>query len=408
MKILQINTSLFPGSTGRIVSEIGELITSNGHESIISIGRGPCSKNSDIIRIGNKKDLLLHIIYSRLFDRHGFGSLNATEKAIKEFLKNTPDIFHLHNLHGYYVNIKALFEYLNASQKPIIWTFHDCWPITGHCSYFDRVNCLKWKSGCHSCPLYYGYPKSWYIDNSSSNYTDKKAIFNAPHKMVLVAPSVWMADILKSSFLGEFPVKVINNGVDLDKFKPVKISHSGLEGIDRRKKIILGVASIWDRRKGFDDFLKLRSMLDSRYLIVLVGLNKNKVNKLPEGIIGIPRTESQQQLAELYSIADVFVNPTYVDNFPTVNIEALACGTPVVTYRTGGSPESIDEKTGRIIEKGDIHSLKTSIEDLIGSRSKELSLFCRERAVKYYNKNERYKDYLNLYSKVVETNYFQH
>lgn len=404
MKLMLINTSVNSGSTGRIAEEIGQTAIYNGYESYFAYGRLGRPSKSTLIRIGNDTDIKLHGIKSMLFDKHGFGSKTATRRFIAEIERIQPDVINLHNIHGYYLNVEILFEYLATKNIPIVWTLHDCWPFTGHCSYFDRYHCMRWKTGCYSCPNYKGYPKSLFLDRSKTNYARKKELFNKPKNITFVAVCNWMANNVKASFLGAYPVETIYNGVDLDVFRP-RFNGKELEdfklfkqklGIKDGVNIVLGVASIWDKRKGLDDFVKLRDMLNDEYAIILVGLSDKQIQSLPQGIVGIKRTESVEQLAELYSLADVFVNPTYVDNFPTTNIEALACGTPVITYKTGGSPEAIDEMTGVVVEQGNINKLKEAIESV----AKDKAMYtgkCRERAVNLYNKQDRFNDYINLF-----------
>jgi glycosyltransferase involved in cell wall biosynthesis len=274
-----------------------------------------------------------------------------------------------------------------------VWTLHDCWAFTGHCSYFDYVNCDKWGTGCFNCQQKHGYPKSILFDNSKRNYLKKKAAFIGVKDMTIVTPSQWLADLVKQSFLKEYEVKVINNGIDTSVFKPKDSDFKERNNL-QDKKIILGVASVWSARKGLKDFIKLASEIKENYSIVLVGLDdKNK--DLPNNIVAIGKTNNVQELAEIYSAADVFVNTTYEDNFPTVNLEALACGTPVITYKTGGSVEAVTESCGLIVEQGNITTLKESIENIC-----ENNLFnseaCVERS-KNYNKTDRFKEYLQLY-----------
>lgn len=408
-KLLEINVSANSGSTGRIAEEIGQTAISNGYDSYFGYGRLGRPSKSTLIRIGSDIDIKIHGIESMLFDNHGFGSKDATKKFITEIECIQPDIINLHNIHGYYLNVEILFEYLAKKNIPVVWTLHDCWPFTGHCSYFDRYHCMKWKTGCYACPNSKGYPKSLLLDRSKINYVRKKDLFNRPKNITFVAVCNWMANNVKASFLSGYPIKTIYNGVDLDVFYPrfngkdlnaCRLYKQKLD-INDDQKIILGVASTWDKRKGLDDFVKLREMLNDECAIVLVGLSDKQIHSLPKGIIGIKRTESVDQLAELYSLADVFVNPTYVDNFPTTNIEALACGTPVVTYRTGGSPEAIDERTGLVIDQGDINKLRTSIEYMV-SRKPEYTIACRERAVKMFNKHDRYSDYVSLFDHLIQ------
>jgi len=403
MKILQINTSVNTGSTGRIAEDISKAVLGNGYQSFIAAGFTDRPSASHVIKIGNQWDQKLHGIKTRLFDRHGFGSKNATLQLVKELAQIKPDLIHLHNLHGYYLHIGVLFEYLKEVQLPVVWTFHDCWPFTGHCSFFDRYNCTKWQTVCHHCPNTKGYPASLGIDNSRRNYRDKKSIFNGLDNCTIVTPSEWLADHVNHSFLGNYPVKCIHNGIDLEVFSPTANSESILANYQiNSTPFILGVASTWDLRKGLKDFEKLALRKDKPFLVVLVGLSKNQIESLPTGVIGIARTENTAELAALYAAATVFVNPSYVDNFPTTNLEALACGTPVITYNTGGSPEAIDAETGIVVEKGDLNGLYGAIVQICSKGKDFYTGKCRERAVRYFNKEDRYTDYLELYQSMLQ------
>lgn len=401
MKVLQINTTVNSGSHGRIAEDIGLSLIQMCHESYIASAYTGRPSRSQKIKIGFNLDRKFHGLRTRLCDRHGFGSKASTRKLIDQIVKIDPDIIHLHNIHGYYLNIRYLFVYLRLSNKPVVWTFHDCWPFTGHCSYFDAVNCYKWKTGCHNCPNIHGYPKSYFFDNSRMNYRDKKELFTSVRRMVLVSPSQWMSSHLGNSFLHDNEIKVIYNGIDTDNFRPVK-ADSLKEKYKIKGKYILGVANIWNERKGLDDFIKLSSMTKPELQIVLVGLNRNQERKLPSSIISISRTENIDDLAALYSAAEVFVNPTYVDNFPTTNIEALACGTPVITYNTGGSPEAVDENTGIIVNKGDIGGLFSAVKVVLDNGKNHYTYTCRERAVRLFNKSDRFGDYVSLYRNFIE------
>ncbi|HBE40807.1 MAG TPA: glycosyl transferase [Bacteroidales bacterium] len=396
MKVLQINTTANSASHGRIAAGIGTQLLQAGHESYIAYGRTGNDCGSELIKIGGKLDQGLHLIATRIVDRHCFSSSGATRTMVRRIEDIQPDVIHLHNVHGYYLNIAILFNYLKRWGKPVIWTFHDTWPITGHCSYFEHVNCFKWETGCYSCPNIKGYPGSWFIDNSRRNYREKRDLFTGLKDMVLVSPSQWLAKYLKRSFLSDFEVRVINNGVDTVKFDP------GLAGVvnskyDLEKRYILGVANIWDERKGLKDFIKLRQILDRNIDIVLVGISGAQKKALGREIKGILRTESTSDLASLYAGAEAFVNPTYLDNFPLVNIEALACGTPVITYQTGGSHEAIDKSSGQIVEKGNVSSLHDAIMSVITDKDLFKPGQCRERAIENYSADDRYKDYIKLY-----------
>jgi glycosyltransferase involved in cell wall biosynthesis len=397
MRILQINTTVNSGSTGRIAEDIGNVIIANGHESYIAYGRGNQKSQSQLIKIGNQADIYLHGLKTAIFDRHGFGSKRATKQLIEEIDTVNPDVIGLHNIHGYFINIEILFNYIAKKNIPVVWTLHDCWAFTGHCTYFDSVSCEKWKTQCEKCPKTNMYPKSIGLDNSFKNFNDKKRIFNQVQNLQIVTPSHWLKELVNESYL-KHPVTCIHNGIDLNQFKPATNTNALREKLQlRNKKIVLGVASIWDERKGLSDFEKLARLLSDSYQIVLIGLTQKQIDILPKNVLGIKRTESVAELATYYSMANVFVNPTYQDNFPTTNIEALACGTPVITYNTGGSPEVIDEETGEIVQKSEIQLLKQAIEKWCENNSVENSIKCRSRAEKFFNKEDRYLEYLAIY-----------
>lgn len=358
-----INSVCGIGSTGRICTDLAEILSEKGHQVKIAYGRGnvPEKYAKYAVRIGNDLDVKIHAFASRIFDNVGFGSKMATIKFIEWVKRYNPDIIHLHNIHGYYINIEILFEYLSKSNKRIIWTLHDCWSFTGHCPYFTYVKCDKWKHGCNNCPQKKGYPSSLIYDNSSSNWIRKKELFTSINDMVIITPSNWLAGLVKESFLGKYSIKVIHNGIDTDVFKPTPSNFREKYGL-QNKKILLGVSNQWTERKGFNDFIKLSAMIDDNYSIVLVGLSQNQINNLPNNIIGISRTHSTKELAEIYTTADVFINLTYEDNYPTVNLEAQSCGTPVITYKTGGSIESVLDYN--VVEQGDLTGILSKIDDI--------------------------------------------
>lgn len=395
MKLLQINTTVNSGSTGRIAEDIGIVSQKQGFYSYIAYGQGNRPSRSELVKIGTQKDIYMHGLQTLLLDRHGLASVNATKEFVGQLHEISPDVIGLHNLHGYYINYPILLDYIKRANVPVVWTFHDCWPFTGHCAYFERVGCKKWKTHCHECPLQKYYPKS-YRDRSFKNFIDKQQAFLGIEKLKIITPSHWLKDLVKESFLKDYDVEVIHNGIDLEKFRV-------LDNITK-EKIILGVASIWDDRKGLKDFIRLNEVLPEGYKIVLIGLKTKQIKNLPSGIVGIKRTESIDELVEWYNRASVFVNPTYVDNFPTTNIEALACGTPVITYNTGGSPEAIDCNTGVVVEKGNVEELLCGVMEVLQEGSDYYTQNCRERAEKYFNKEDRYLDYLNIYKSLTGKN----
>ena len=400
--ILQITIDGNTASTGRIAEAIGKLAIERGWDSYIAHGRFTRSSESQIIKIGTNFDIFLHGLQTRLFDRHGLGSRNATLKLVEKIKAIKPDIIHLHSLHGYYINYKVLFKYLTNASIPVLWTFHDCWSMTGHCSNSDFVGCDRWKTQCHHCPQKTDYPASLFIDRSRGNFNLKKRLFSSVANMTVVSVSKWLNGIVQDSFLGEFPRQVIYNGVDIDIFTPiadhkkVKAKWEIGDGF-----MILGVAGVWQERKGLYDFIKLSKEIDKNDVIVLVGLNKSQFKALPSNIIGIVHTENQQELKDLYATADVFLNLSVEETFGLPTAEALACGTPAVVYNATACSEVIDRETGIVVNKNDINGLLDAIK-MIRKNGKEFySGACRARAVKYFNKNERFAEYVDLYEKLL-------
>ena len=397
MKVLQINSVCGIGSTGRIATDIHNILIEQGHESYIAYGRDLPKNCDNAIRIGTKFDNYTHVAKTRVLDKHGFGSKRATIKFIDEVKELNPDIIHLHNLHGYYINIEILFNYLKKANKPVIWTLHDCWPFTGHGAYLDKVENLSGNN-----MFIYGtdknsYPKSFLLNNAKNNYKSKEKIFTGVKNLTIVTPSQWLAELVQESFFKEYPVKVINNGIDLNTFRP----NAG----DFRKKfnlngkfIILGVANVWDRRKGLKYFVELADKVSEDEVIVLVGLTEKQINQIPKNIIGITRTNNVEELVDIYSSADVFVNPTLEDNFPTTNLEALACGTPVVTFDTGGSPEILDKESGFVSSIRDSESLYKIVKVIKNDINKENECVNRSKA---FNKNDKLSLYKSLYETII-------
>lgn len=396
MNVLQINSVCGIGSTGRIATDIHNLMISKGHTSTVAYGRDTAMNCSQTICIGRRIDNYLHVAYSRLLDMHGFLSSSATKSFIEKIKVLNPDVIHLHNLHGYYLHIGILFEYLKVLDKPVIWTLHDCWALTGHCTHFDFAGCDRWKHGCYKCPSINEYPKSLIYDNSNRNYKLKKKLFTDIRNMTIVTPSKWLSDIVKESYLKDYPVKVINNGIDLNVFKRTQglfRSRYGLEG----KYIILGVASTWTERKGYQYFVDVSRRLNNDEKIVLVGVDERQVSRLPKGIIGIAKTNNPSELAEIYSDSDIFVNPTLEDNYPTTNLEALACGTPVITFNSGGSTECLNDECGMVVERGDLNGLIDAIR-VVRKNGKNIYVKkCMQRARRLFDKDDRFAEYVKLY-----------
>lgn len=404
-RLLQVNITANWGSHGRIAEEIGKIAISNGWESYIAFGRKANPSMSHLIKIGNMFDELCHGVQSRLFDSHGLASKKVTRAFIKDIERIKPDIIHLHNIHGYYLNYPILFDFLSSLTIPVVWTLHDCWPMTGHCAYPSSFACDLWKDGCHDCPARAEYPKSLLIDNSSKNYRLKRMCFCGMDSLHIVTVSKWLENEVRSSIFKGYDIRCIYNGVNIDVLKPqmTVASLRGKHHINANDKVVLGVASVWEKRKGLEDFYQLRKFLPSDYRIVLIGLNKSQAMQVPDGVEVVMRTENQNQLAAYYSMADVFVNPSHAETFGLTTVESLACGTPAVVYETTACPELLTEDTGRIIPLDDISTMAETIRDLceksdlIGMRKA-----CRERAVKYFNKEDRYREYLDLYQSLLK------
>ncbi len=402
-KIFQISSELNVGSVGRIAEQIGEEIIAANGESYIAYGRERRESASHAITIGNKWSVIRHVILTRFTDRHGFGSKKATENLIREIRKVNPDIIHLQHVHGYFVNIELLFDYLSSANIPVVWTFHDCWSFTGHCAYYEFIGCEKWKTQCEKCPQIDKYPKS-YRDNSYDNFLIKKRLFNAVPNLTIVPVSYWLGEETKKSFLNGNKIEVIQNGIDLETFNICEETDIREKYHIGDKFLILGVANPWDERKGLKYFLRLAEMIPDDMQILLVGLEEKIIKTLPRNIIGLQRTGNVQELAELYSAADVFVNPTLEDTFPTTNLEALACGTPVITFQSGGSPEAVDEYTGIVVEKGNQQKLYNAVLEIYKNTKLRYKEHCRKRAVENFNKKNAFKKYIELYHSVLNGN----
>lgn len=406
-KLLQINPVLrINTSTGHIMQEIGEHVMKSGWESYIAYSRGRdgikfCQ--SKLVPVGDRWSVAWHGIMTRFFDRHGLASSRATQQFIRQIEDLKPDIIHIHNVHGYFLNYKILFKYLVQCHVPVVWTVHDCWLYTGHCYHYSFAGCDKWKTGCRLCPQQREFPASWFIDRSRRNYIDKRVASTSlsADRLTIVPVSKWIKGELEQSFFHGYNMRVIHNGVDTEIFKIYGNDHVKDRFDFRGKHILLGVASIWSREKGFDDFIRLAGMLNDDEVIVLVGVGKNMQKKLPGNVVGIGRTENINQLAELYSAATVFINPTWQDNYPTVNMEAIACGTPVITYRTGGSIEAVTENTGFIVEQGDLEGVIRAVRVIESKGKGEYRNLCRKYALAHFNKEDRYSDYLKLYDELI-------
>lgn len=396
-KLVQINV-VCNGSTGRIMTQIQQKAIENGWEAYSFYGRGKPA-NDKCFKIGNKFDIIFHVMMTRLFDKHGYGSKRATKKMIKQIERINPDVIQLHNIHGYYLNLKVLFKYLKKCNKKIVWTLHDCWAFTGHCTHFTYPKCDMWKNGCNGeCIRKQDYPSSNLKSNAEKNYKLKKELFSGIDNLTIVTPSQWLKELVKQSFLKDYNVEVINNGIDLNVFKPTNtIDIRRKYSIQKEKKIILGAASVWNERKGLEDFIKLSEVLEKDYIIVLVGLNKKQIKQLPSNIIGIERTENINELANLYTQADVFFNPSKEETFSLVTVEAMACGTPVVAYDYSAPSELIPDFIGRVVNARDkSQRIEKELEETMVQKKENIEKL-HQYVEDKFNVNQKIKEYFKYY-----------
>ena len=403
MRIVQINGGA-KGSTGKIMMGIAEVARAQGHEvmcaSPITTTNRDADENCGYYRIGTFYSRRVSVALARITGFNGCFAWIETYKLLKKIDKFQPDIMQLHNLHNSYINLPMLFSYIKKHNIPTVWTLHDCWAFTGQCPYFTLVKCDKWKTGCHNCPQYKEYPVSPY-DNTKRMWNLKKRWFTGIKNMTIVTPSEWLAELVKESYLKEYSVQVINNGIDLKVFCPTQSNFRQDYNIAPEKHIILGVSFDWSYRKGLDCFVDLAKILNDDYQIVLVGTNERIDNELPHNIISIHRTQNQKELAAIYTAADVFVIPTREDNYPTVNLEAMACGTPVVTFRTGGSSEMLDDKSGIVVDINNVEMINEAISEICEKKN------CSDieyifKYSKRFDMRDKFAEYIELYSTISE------
>ncbi len=399
MRIVQINTVYPTGSTGKIVKSLQECAEERGH-TVVPAHRFNERGGAEALAVSSWLDCHVHNRLATITGLQGCFSILRTRIFLRKLRSLSPDLIHLHNIHGSYINHRLLFNFIKKYKIPVVWTLHDCWSFTGGCPHFIGYACDKWKDGCHAC-AHFKQNKSNCLDTSSYMWKRKRAWFADVPRMTLVCPSGWLSELVEQSFLKEYPKKVINNGIDLEIFKPTESDFRRQYGLENHK-IVLGVSFGWNDRKGLDVFRDLAQQLPKDYKVVLVGTDEATDTQLPKEIISIHRTKNQAELAEIYSAADVFVNPTREDTYPTVNMEALACGTAVVTFRTGGSPETVDATCGSVVDCDDGEMLKKEIIRICTERPYAREI-CRRRAEEAFDKNRKFKEYIDLYERIVAT-----
>lgn len=408
VKILRIAPGVNIGSISRTGEQLGQLVIEQGWDSYIAYSRFGGSSTSKLIKIGNKISIMMHALISRLFDACGRGSFFSTVRFVNQLNDIKPDIIHLHNIHSYDINISVLFRYLKQSKTPVVWTQHDCWSYTGHCALYAEANCKKWINECHHCPLTRGYPESWLFDRSKYNYRFKKKLFTSldKDKLYVVCVSKYIKNDVEQSFLNKYPISLIYNGIDTNVFVPCNNCES-LQRVRNRYKlgdgtILLAAATSWTEGKGISDYLSLRDILDNKYTLVFVGIPESMISQLPDGIVGIRRTDSIAEMAELYSVASIVMNLSKAESFGKTTAEGLSCGVPSIVYNCTASPELVDDCTGVVVEKGDVKGVKNAIERIMTWDREQTSKHCRERAVRLFDKNKNWGEYIDLYKYILK------
>lgn len=398
MRVAQINGGVF-GSTGKIMFGIADALEANGDAALcaspVTDTNRSANPGHDYFPFGSFRGRQLAFTLGRITGYEGCFARGATKSLLKKLDEFKPDIIHFHNIHGGIINLPLMFGYIKQNRIKTVWTLHDCWSFTGHCPHFQAKGCDKWKTGCHHCPIYRIYPQSVF-DNSKKMYRLKKKWFSDIPECMLVTPSKWLAGLAGQSFLNRYPVSVIHNGIDLEVFKPLPSDFRQKHGLEN-KFVILAVSFGWSDRKGLDVIIRLAEALPDSCRIVLVGTDSTIEKLLPESILTIRRTQDQTELAQIYSAADVLINPTREDNFPTVNIEALACGTPVVTFDTGGSSEMLDKTCGISVPTGDEDTFREAVLSLTKGRvlspgdcvRQASGFYCRDKFAEYLGVYER-------------------
>lgn len=399
--LFQISIEVNSGSVGRIAEQIGQTVISHGWESYITYARNHLPSSSKTIKIGTKWDVYWHGIMTRLFDTHCFHSTRATKNLIKQIENIKPDIIQLHHIHGYFLNMQILFDYLSSISIPIVWVFHDCWAMTGHCAYFDYIGCNKWRTQCYKCIQKRCYPQTWLFDRSKKNYLQKKKLFTSVDNLTIISVSKWLDTIVGHSFLNRIKRGIIYNGIDVNLFKPYDIRRIREKFLIHDKFMILGVASTWDKRKGLESFIRFNTLIDKTFVLVLVGLNKKQIEELPHGIIGLERTENIQELAELYSAADVHISFSVEETFGLTVVESMSCGTPVIVYNATALPELVTQETGYVVEVDNIEEAYKATLKIKEVGKAHFSVACRNRVVNHFNMEERFEDYMRLYNKLL-------
>lgn len=398
MNVLQINTVGNSGSTGRIAEQIGIEAIRSGWESYIACAIRISQSRSNIIRVGSQWHRYPNVLWTRIFDSDSPLAKISTLKLIGDIKKISPDIIHLHNLHGYYLHAPTLLRFLGEYDRPVVWTLHDFWPFTGHCAYFDFCGCDRWKSACRNCPQKKAYPASWVFDRSAKNHIEKISLISKIKNLTLVPVSEWAKSIAAESKVKFKNIQTIRNGINLDAFYPSAKPRTGIPNN------ILFAANKWEPRKGLHFIPKIAELLGGSYTFTVIGVDDRQKKHLEKnGISALKRTANAEELRDIYSQAAVFANPTLEETLSLVNMEAIACGTPVVTFASGGTPETVpNERVGAVVNRGDIGEMAAQIRKFAALDKSETAKICRQTALDNFDAKTAFKKYIELYGSLVK------
>lgn len=400
--LLQINVDANNGSNGSIARDIGSIALSKGWKSYIAYGRRHIPCDSELIRIGNDFDVKLHGLLTRLFDLHGLGSILATKRFLRKVDRIKPDIIHLHNIHGYFLNYNILFKYLIKHQIPVVWTFHDCWPFTGHCGYFEKYGCTKWKSECKSCPGYKDYPRSAFFDLSRFQYALKKQLFTSLDTIHVTTVSAWLKGLTEQSYFSKYPIHVVYDGIDTESFVYRNSDLRTLYHIED-KIVLMSAAANWTAQKGWNDYIELSKILPDDCIIMLLGVTDEQSKNLPSNIIPVARVEGKDKLAEYYSMADILLNLSYQETFGMTTAEAMSCGTPGISYNRTACPELITSETGIVVEAGDMDAIIAAIKTIQSNGKDFYREACRQRVLDNFDFKKVNRKFFDIYQDIIKS-----
>lgn len=386
MKILQINSHYNQGGAARIVACIHRQLLDEGQQSYVAYGRGKISQEQNVYRFNTIPEIYFSALFSRISGLNGWSNRIATRRLLRHIEQIQPDVIHMHALHGYFLNFPMLFDYINKKNIPCVWTFHDCHAFVGNCGYF--FDCSKWTQGCGSCPNIKGYPTSQFFDLTEFMWKHKKELFTQGENKVIVTPSDWLTEQAKRSYFAKYTCMTVRNGIDaVNTFYPRNRAQCREKyGYTKDEKLVLGIAVGYsDPRKGAKYIIEMAKQLEKEIKVILVGW-ETKNNSMLEGttnVIPLPATSSTDELAEYYSMADVFVLPSLAENYATVSLEAMACGTPVVGFDAGGIPEQLQDGKGIVVPTGDQEAFTAAVRKAISPENglkhgEELASLIRE------------------------------